>query len=95
MKLIVMFKYFLYRIDFQKLRSTTGSDITTQIGNLVVEFHITLLTQHANGSQEEFFATDVFLLIDGNNTILKIQQTLQFIIVADSQDRMRTTESCQ
>jgi len=95
MELIVMFKYFLYRIDFQKLRGTTGSDITTQIGNLVVKFHIAFLAQHAHRCQEQLFAAYMFLLIDGNNTIRKIQQTLQFIIIADSQDRVWTTKSCQ
>ena len=71
-ELVALLEHFLDGIDFQELSGTAQTDIATEVGYLVVELDITLLTQHAHGSQEELFAGDMVFLIDGNHTVGEI-----------------------
>ena len=48
MELVGLVKDFFDGVYLQELRSTTGGNVSTHIGNLVVKVDITFLTQHAN-----------------------------------------------
>ena len=64
MELVILFEDLLYGVYLQKLRSTSGSDVSTKIRNLIVELHISLLAKHTHCCQEKFLAADMLLLIN-------------------------------
>ena len=82
-------------VDFQELSTTATTEVATEIGYFVVIVNIAFLAEHTNGSGEKTVGTDVLFLIDGNDTVAEVEQTLKLVFIADGQHGVRATEGCQ
>ena len=94
-ELIALLEHFPDRIDFQELSSTTQTDVTTEIGYLVIKLDIAFLAKHTNSSQEELLAGDMVFLINRNHSIGEVEQALQLVLIANGQHGMWTSEGSQ
>lgn len=95
MELVVLVKDFANGVNLEELRTTAISHVAAEVSYFVFKLNIAFLTQHADGSEEELFGTNMFFLIDGNDAIREVKQALQFVIIADGQHGMWTAKSRQ
>lgn len=71
------------------------TEASAKVSNLVVERYVALLAKHAQGSRKHVFGRSLLLLMDRNNAIAEVEPTLSLLLVADGQNRIRTTEGSQ
>lgn len=79
-ELIRLVEYLADLIDFQQCSASriAQSEATAKVSYLVVESDVSLLTKHTQGCYKHIFSRGLFLLMDRNYAIAKIEQRWVF-----------------
>ena len=94
-ELVVVLEDLANGVDLEELRGSAGTDIAAEVGYLVFKVDIPLLTQHADGGEEEALGADMLFLENGNDAVREVQQALQLIVIADGKHGMGPAEGGQ
>ena len=73
-------------VDFNESGATALAETTAKVSYLILQVDVALLPQHTNGCRKYELGRKVFFLMNGNNTVTKVEPTLQLLLIAHGQD---------